>query len=226
MAVGIMKYTATIPLSFVFLYRKEWLTMSICAALHVILSVVIGLYVGESPIGMVAESMKLAGSLTAAGDADVASAALSLGSAHVREWAFVGYVFYGLLCFVPCFVKSKDDLLKISILAVIANVMFYHRVYDFVTLVFPFAVVLRDWCRRGWVAKFTRWATCVAIGWTFYACGILGVLHIPHNRQLMGFVLENALLVALLIQFYQKRECLKFAGETYAGKPSKRSNDR
>lgn len=204
MAVGLMKYTATVPLSFIFLCRKEWLAIGVCAAIHIVLSALIGWHVGECPVVMILESIKVAGSLTAAGDADVASVVFSLGSVHVKEWALAGYVFYGLLCFALCFMKGHDDLLRISVFAVLANVMFYHRVYDLVTLVFPLVVMARDWRHKDWPTKIAMYATLVAVGWTFYVCGILGVLRIPHNRQLTGYIIENILLVALLLRMYHE----------------------
>ena len=219
MAVGLMKYTATVPLAFIFLCRKEWLAIGVCAAIHIVLSALIGWHVGENPIVMIVESMRVAGGLTAAGDADIASVALSMGSACVKEWALVGYVFYGFLCFALCFIKGHDDLLRISVFAVLANVMFYHRVYDLVTLVFPLVLMVRDWDRKDWPTKIAMYATLVAVGWTFYVCGILGVLRLPHNRQLTGYIIENVLLVALLLRMRYEATavCAKCGGSGRQG---------
>lgn len=200
MAVGLMKYTATVPLALIFLCRKEWLAMVVCASIHIVLSMLIGWHVGEDPIVMILESVRVAGCLTAAGDADIASVALSLGSLSVKEWALAGYVFYGLICLAACFMKGHDDLLRISVFAVLANVMFYHRVYDFVSLVFPLVLMARDWRCNDRPAKIAMYATIVAAAWTFYGCGILGTLRVPHNRQIIGYVIENVLLVALLLR--------------------------
>lgn len=198
MSVGLMKYAATAPLCLIFLFRREWVSIAVCAAIHLMLSAGLGIYVGESPIVMICQSCQIGVRLALAkGLADPASLAAFLGFSHLQAWATAGYVLYGLLALAVAFFGKRDELLKLAALAVIANVMFYHRIYDFVTLVFPLLLVFRDWQKDFAAERFVRWTALLAVVWIFVGERLLasriGAAEVP-----ITFVSQHLLLLSLL----------------------------
>ena len=107
---------------------------------------------------------------------------------------------FGILLLGLSFVRKRNDLLALSLLAVISNVMFYHRDYDYVSLIFPLAYVLVGTERKTRTFTFFKWLVCVVVAWTFYGSRILlRRASIP----IIGadFVLLHALLCELLVCF-------------------------
>ncbi len=202
LALAMFKYTTTAPLCFIFLCRKEWRTIFVCATIHMLLTIGVGIFIGEDPTMLVVQSLKVGGALTAAGNADIASLVHAFGCEDVKTWANVGYVFYGMLCFFVAFAGKKDLLLKLAALATISNVMFYHRVYDFVTLVFPLVFVIRDWNNREVWSWFVRALTFINVIWTFFAAKLLADLHVGYNVVAITFSLEHLLLGSLLVVLF------------------------
>ena len=202
LALSLFKYTTMAPLCFVFLFRREWRAIVICAAIHILLTLGAGLYLGENPVMLVLQSLEVGGSLVAQGDADIASLLREFGWGGVKVWSTVGYVIYGTFCLVVAFARKQDDLLKFATLAVISNVMFYHRAYDFVTLVFPLIVALRDWQLRDGVSRYVRYLTFANVLWTFFILRAVVALHLPCPFVAIAFALEHLLLGALLSSLF------------------------
>ena len=194
LAASLFKYTTIAPMCLIFLVRREWKVIFMCAGVHVALTLGAGLYLGENPIVLVLQSLKVGGMLVAQGDADLASAIRSFGVENVGSLALVGYLFYGLLALAVAFLGCREELLGLSIFAVISNVMFYHRIYDFVVLIIPLVLILQSAC-RAWVVRALVAINIVAC---FYGFRVFDGLSVPYNRVAFGFFLQNALLLSLL----------------------------
>ena len=204
MAVSLFKYTFAVPLAFVFLFRRQWKAIAVCAGIHVGLTVLLGWWTGTNPVTLVLQSMKIGTMLNPrGGDADWAAMAHFVGM-DIAVPSLVGYAVFGILLFVLSFAGSRDPLLKLATFAVIANVMFYHRVYDFVTLVFPliYAVLHRE--EKGTVDRAIRYATYATVGYTFFAGKIFYMLQSPLGVPI-AFTLEHVLLVCLVWKDFKKR---------------------
>ncbi|MCQ2389225.1 MAG: glycosyltransferase [Kiritimatiellae bacterium] len=212
LAIAMFKYTTTAPLAFVFIARRSWMPMFICGAIHVALSIVAGCAVGESPIALISQALKVGSGLTGQGGADVASLARSFGLVDpVSSFALAGYVAYGCLCVaIACF-GATDWLLKLATLAVVSNVACYHRCYDFVTLLFPLAVVLRDWRAKGLEEHVLCAFTVACVGWTFFGSKAAEMLKLDANYVLIEFCMQHALLFALLFRLAKCRHVCKLS---------------
>ena len=83
------------------------------------------------------------------GDADIAGLASWFGVADVWPWARAGYLVFGLAIVGYAIARLRGRrrevplLVDLSVLAILANLVFYHRCYDLVSLAFPLAFCLR-----------------------------------------------------------------------------------
>ena len=111
--------------------------------------------------------------------------------------SLAGYLFFGALLFALSFTGSRDSLLKLSIFAVIANVMFYHRVYDFVTLLFPLIYAVRNLQDRSRLGVALRWAVFANVALVFFGIKALRALDLQVYVPCCA-VAEHVLLFLLL----------------------------
>lgn len=203
LALSAFKYTTIAPLAFIFVFRRWWRPIALAALLHFVATIGCGLYLHESPILLVAQSLKVSAGLTASGTCDIASLVRELGFASVAFWAACGYWVFGALLVLLSFARRRDDLLALSLLAVISNVMFYHRAYDYVSLAFPLAYAFVETKRATRSFTFFKWILVFVIAWTFYGNRIM----VQAGIHVVGadFVLMHALLCALLVCFVTQR---------------------
>jgi len=203
LALSAFKYTTIAPLAFIFLWRKEWTSICVAAAIHVLLTVASGIYLHESPVALVLQSFEVGHKLLlACGSADVASVLSALGCerAIVQMFATVGYVVCGFLC-CSVFVGKKEHLLKLSVLAVISNMMFYHRGYDFVTLVFPLAYVMTAEfiSRTDGLAVALRALVWFGVAYFFFASKVVLSLCLGGEWTVCAYCGYHVLLLVMLL---------------------------
>lgn len=152
LSAALFKYTVTVPLAFIFVIRRQWKPLAVAAAIHVALTVALGLWTGTNPVLLVQQSLEVFWGLGifTAGNADLAAFANWLGIVDACPWAKVGYVVFGLVMLVYTFtrlfgrLRHVPLLLDISVLAILADLSSYHRCYDLVSLAFPLAFCLRN----------------------------------------------------------------------------------
>ncbi len=199
LALSAFKYTTIAPLAFVFVFRRWWRPVGFAIFLHVLATIGCGLYIHESPILLLTQSVRVGSRLTGHGMCDISSFMWQLGISNFATFAIGGYVVFGLLLGGMAFCKRRDDLLSLSVLAVISNVMFYHRDYDLVSLIFPLAYVLVCDNEESLSFKILKWSSFVVVGWFFYGLRILFEMKVFIPGA--DFVLMHLLLLALLIHF-------------------------
>ncbi len=199
LALSAFKYTTIGPLAFLFIWKRWWKPLIIAALLHIAATIGCGLYVGESPVTLVVQSLQVGAQLTGQGLADVASLVRTLGWGSDAAVATLGYTFFGLLLVVLALKRTQDDLLDFAILSVISNVMFYHRIYDFIVLIFPVVY----WFKVHAVSHGVLWR--IIEGLIF--ANVLFIFYLQRGFFAFGVdalpvvvVLEHALLFALLIK--------------------------
>ena len=197
LALSAFKYTTIVPLAFVFVAHRWWKPLVLAAAVHVVATIGCGIWLGESPVTLVVQSLKVGSLLTAEGVCDLASLARVFGVENVGAWAYVGYV-VGTVLLVGCALRKRaDGLLMLSVFSVIGDVMFYHRTYDLVVLMFPLIYVLSD-AADSPSSCAIKWLTILNIAWVFFIDKACIVLHVPINTVPVCFFLHMGLLVALL----------------------------
>ena len=206
LSAALFKYTVTAPLALVFVILRQWKALAVATVIHVALTAALGLWTGTDPVALLRQSMEVGAALNpSGGDADLAGLASWLGAADAWPWARAGYVVFGLALvgYVAwrtwrCAGGAPDVLLDMSVLAVLADLVFYHRCYDFVSLSFPLALCLGR--------PFGRWALLpwmlVVNAFFFvrldFAAG-LG-FYVP-----VGFALHVMALVSLVMQAGKER---------------------
>lgn len=174
MAGSLFKYTFAVPLAFIFLFRRQWKAMAVCAGIHIGLTLALGWWTHSNPVDLVLQSMKVGAALnTAGGDADWAGFAHWLGVSDVKGIALAGYAFFGALLFFCALTGPQDPLLKLATFSVIANVMFYHRAYDFVTLLFPLVYAVRNLQDRSRLGVALRWTVFANVALVFFGVWFL-----------------------------------------------------
>ena len=204
MAGSLFKYTFAVPLAFIFLFRRQWKAMAVCAGIHLLATLALGWWTHSNPVELVLQSMKVGTTLnTAGGDADWAGLAHFLGM-DIAVPSLAGYLFFGALLFALSFTGGKDSLLKLSIFAVIANVMFYHRVYDFVTLLFPLIYAVKNLSDRSRLGVALRWAVFANVALVFF--GSRAFYALSHQLYVPCCAVAEHVLLLLLLLKGRRRE--------------------
>ena len=206
LALSGFKYTTIVPLAFIFISRRWWRPIIIAAAIHITATIGCGLYLSESPIKLICQSFQVSSALTACGNADLASLIASCGSGDVKLWANVGYLIYSTLLFALAFARHRDNTLLLSTFAVISNVMFYHRVYDFVVLIFPCIYLIENWKQNDVVTQGIKFLVAANIIWSFFVSQFLRFANLLAVDVPVCFILEHALLAMFLIQLWRPRK--------------------
>ena len=152
LSAALFKYTVTAPLALVFVIRRQWKAVGFAAVVHLALTTALGWWSHTSPVELVLGSIRVGAALNpAGGDADLAGLARWFGAADLWPWAFAGYAVFGvaMLAFAarrfahrPAAADATALMFDLSVLALLSNVLFYHRCYDFVSLAFPLVCCL------------------------------------------------------------------------------------
>ena len=149
LSAALFKYTVTAPIALVFVIRRQWKAVGFAAAVHLALTTALGCWTHTSPLTLVVESVRVGATLKPIGDADLMGLARWFGVADLWPWAFAGYAVFGaaMLAFAVRRGSRSDGgtallLFDLAVLALLADVFFYHRCYDFVSLAFSLACCL------------------------------------------------------------------------------------
>lgn len=203
LALSGFKYTTIAPIALVFVVHKWWKPVCIALTLHIAANIWAGFHLHESPLTLIIQSLQCSGRLTAQGDADMASLVSYFGCGGAEGWATVGYVVFGLALLVIVLRKScRNDTLTLSLLAVISNIMFYHRAYDFVSMIFPLAFVLANLHDKRLHVRVVSFLSMLNILWLFWpakAQAAMRLVHIPAAFIPTCFVLQHMLFVAMMV---------------------------
>lgn len=202
LALGAFKYTVMAPLYLFFLFRKEWRSLLLCFALHLLMTVALSLWVGVSSIVLVQQNLMISSWYAGFGVADLGSLARAYGArSTVHLMANVGYVVFGIFAFWASFAGRKNSLLLLAVLSLVANLVCYHRIYDFVTLVFPLIYVVDDFIRT----KQCKVCSVVIFALAFfvffgekvmYLLQLPGMMEIVFGLHLIALILLSVELVS------------------------------
>ncbi len=176
MALCFFKYTTVAPLLLVFVGLRAWKAIAVAAALHVAATCGAAICLHESPITLVVQSLQVGAMLTGQGTSDIPSFLNWIGLPFAKEVALPLYAVFGLLGLYVCRIARKDIVLALAALAVLSNVMFYHRGYDYVSLVFtmPLAVrMLWGGTRLSWLDRTILALIVVDILYLFFGLWVL-----------------------------------------------------
>lgn len=146
LSAALFKYTVTVPLAFVFVMRRQWKALACAGVIHIVLTVALAIWTGTDPLTLVRQSIEVGVRLNSSGgDADLAGLATWFGAVDAWPWARAGYVVFGLaiLGYTIARLLGRHGyvslLADLSVLAILADLVFYHRCYDLISLAFPLA---------------------------------------------------------------------------------------
>ena len=202
MALCFFKYTTVAPLLLVFLGLRAWKAIFVGAGLHVLATLGVALYLHESPIVLVVQSLQTGAMLTGQGTSDLASLASVLGLSGVSTIALATYAVGGILALCIGWFGRRNIVWQLACLAVLSNVMFYHRGYDYVSLVFPLLFVVQLLSVRRTLSKMERLIVGLTAVDVMYMFFVMRVFPVPFLMP----ALEHVLLVCLLA--CRRRECV------------------
>ena len=215
MALCFFKYTTVAPLLLVFVGLRAWMAIAVAVALHVAATCGAAIWLHESPVTLIVQSLQVGAMLTGHGTSDIPSFLHCLGLSCAKEVALPLYALFGLLGLYVCQIARKDVILALASLAILSNVMFYHRAYDYVSLVFAMVLVARmlsDGTKKSRIDK----AILVLIGldvlYMFFGMWIVSSVLVRMMGYSVGGVgrflmmpLEHILLLALVVKIARVR---------------------
>ncbi|MCR5405588.1 MAG: DUF2029 domain-containing protein [Lachnospiraceae bacterium] len=193
------KYTLTVPLVLYFVYRKRYARIAVSVILHVILTVLAALWLGDSVINMIIKPLKVSSALAAEGGMDFG--ALLKGSVFAYVLAFA--VMIALLVMALKLDEGMDGQF-ISVLILWSLIITYHRTYDYFVLVVVLAFFIAGERSRGI--------------WIFYSVLILAVFFVlrifsesPPSRMGVGLIyyLFTAAITVIVAAEGSKKGLLK-----------------
>ena len=150
-SISLFKYTVTAPLALLFVIHRQWKAIGLAAAIHVALTVMLGFWTGTNPVDLLLQSVKVGTALNSGGgDADLAGIARWFGAKYFWPFALAGYAIFGLVLAVYTVFRLRQKRghgirelsMDLAALALLANLVCYHRSYDFVSLAFPLVASL------------------------------------------------------------------------------------
>jgi hypothetical protein len=119
----------------------------VAGTVHVVLFGFVSWWIQEPPQDFVLQPLAVAMHATHGGDMDVFGIMQRLGIPKSIP-ALLSMVFFVLSGFASMFLRSKDDLLTLSLLALIAYTIFLHRSYDNVVFIFPLWYCMKHGLRQ------------------------------------------------------------------------------
>lgn len=195
MALCFFKYTTVAPLLLVFIGLRAWKAIAVGAGLHILATLGMALYLHESPIVLVVQSLQTGAILTGQGTSDLASLAHSFGIPCVSTIAFTTYAVCGILALCIGWFGRRDIVWQLACLSVLSNVMFYHRGYDYVSLVFPLLFAVQRLSERRVLSKMERLIVGLIALDVMYMFFVMRVVSVP----LVMPILEHILLACLVV---------------------------
>lgn len=203
LAISWFKYTVTFPLSLFFIAKRRFSVLLLAVAAHIVLTFFASLWTHSSPVDLLLGPMKVAllGG-TGHGYLDISALAYKLGISHRLIPVIICVALTLLATIVMIKRGTGDDLLILSMLALLSYVLFLHLVYDLVLLIFPLCYVLRNGLDGILAFLF---AACVALNWyvTRLVCFLTSRFESP-----FGGYLDTYYYVVVIFLFYA---CLAYA---------------
>ena len=134
LAVSYFKYTVTVPMAVYFIYKRRWKELVVSVIPHVILTGVAARVLNEPFIDMIIKPLKVASKLSSQGSIDIGAIfGGGIISMVITVILMGGLVSFAFLC------PKGNDALVISLGVLLANIMTYHRMYDFFIMIVVFA---------------------------------------------------------------------------------------
>lgn len=200
MSLCFFKYTTLAPMLLIFLTLRAWKEIAIGAGLHVLATLGVALYLHESPVTLIVQSLQVGSMLTGQGLSDVASLFKTLGCPLGANTVMASYAVFLCAALVIATIGNATPLYRLASLAILSNVMFYHREYDYVSIVFVLVLMLKM-IRNPNEMNLLSIAICILV-----ALDVLYMFYVFRIYQIPLFmpILEHVLLCCLLFGLFSR----------------------
>jgi hypothetical protein len=180
LALSLLKYTTIVFLLPYFIYRRWFKPLVAAMVLHFAIHLGVAAYLGESPIALARQSVRVSMALQEQGYLDIAAILDRLGIGSAGAALAIALVLVGVATWLSIRAAAGNDMLVVSVLAFVSTVAVYHRPYDFVVLFFPLMYAAG---RRS--QAFTLLSlTCIGLSW--YVTRILELVSSRTGAALAG----------------------------------------
>lgn len=172
LALSFFKYTTVFPLLLYFVYKRQYRPLTIAFCIHLLLHFFAAYWVHESPYNLLMQPLAVSSRLLYAGYLDFFE--LFNSSSISAPW-FLPYLISGATLFLTacaCLYKKNDDLLVLCLLSFLSTVVIYHRLYDYVVLIFPLIFLFKSWEKK----FFLKVLISLCLLFTWYVSRIIEVL--------------------------------------------------
>jgi hypothetical protein len=139
LALAWMKFTLTLPLSLVFVARREWWTLAVAVALHLAATGFAAWWTHTDPVALTFGFLRVAHYVvnTDVGYVDLFGLSHYLGLPRAVPLG-IATALAGVSVYLAFRVNNQQaELLLLSVTSILALTMFYHLSYDCIVLVFP-----------------------------------------------------------------------------------------
>jgi hypothetical protein len=198
LAISWLKYTMTFPLTFIFLSKKYYWPLLVASTIHVILIGFISWWIGEPPQHFVLKPMEVALATARVGDMDIFGILQRVGFDQSVP-SLLSPVLFATCAVASMFVRSKDDLLSLCLLALISYTIFFHLAYDIILLIFSLW-----YCMRHGIHDFVTVLFAGLIGTTWYLLQVVSFVSDRTASALHGgatVLLYGTLVYLVALQF-------------------------
>ncbi|NBV41737.1 DUF2029 domain-containing protein [bacterium] len=139
LAFGLYKYNLIAPLCLLFILRNRTKPILVATTIHVALTAIVSFWLDVSPIRLVRQTFTNMTLLQSEGWIDVPALTGHFLSPQLIYGAVLG-VGIGI-CYLGWVNRhQKNDLIILSIMSIFSLLCSYHRIYDFILLLFPLIV--------------------------------------------------------------------------------------
>ena len=203
LAASWFKYTLTLPLSLIFVARRQWAPLLGAVAIHLILTAFLAVWTGTSPLELLLGPLRVAPVGISIGHLDVFGLATRAGlTSKLGSWiaALVLTAFAGATVLRR---GVEEGLPMLSLLSLYAYAVVYHLAYDLVILVIPLFYVLnriQTWRDRDALERVWTVMLAILLGWTWFADRLVQAMRIAEIPWVTSFY--PGYFAATVVWFY------------------------
>lgn len=144
LACALLKYSVIFFLLPYFILKRQWTPLAVALGTHGLMTVSIALWLGEDPVLLVGQSLRVAEDLRVAGFLDLFALFHGLG-APAAVAPIAALVLWAVSLWPAIRGRAADSDLYLAGLCFASTVIIYHRPYDFIVLLVPLLVAIQHW---------------------------------------------------------------------------------
>jgi hypothetical protein len=144
LACALLKYSVIFFLLPYFILKRQWAPLAIAFGVHGVMTAAIALRLGEDPVSLVGQSLRVAEDLRVAGYLDLFALLRGFG-APAAAAPVAALILWAVSLWPAIRGRTADSDLYLAGLCFVSMVIIYHRPYDFIVLLVPLLVAIQRW---------------------------------------------------------------------------------